>query len=839
MTKIGTIKQISEILFDYFVINNRAVAIQQKDGKYKTMYIPVTKSLIEQMIISNGSMGCYQQGYRSQYIKWVCIDFDCKNKDNPDLDKLERTLVSKLINVLEKNNIHYLKEFSGRRGIHIWILFDSTITKGDGYSIICSLLRMANLEYLEDIEFGIDRFPQTPKSTGNIVGKQVKLPLSCHKAGGRSYFFINNLKKTEDLFSDVFFEHQLSILQNYKLNKLSDVVNVLGIKEQNPPSPTKLYTPIKVYDDINIGYDEVISILSETKIYKDIFGRMKRGIPNKMDWYVLLGTFSSIDDNSNFLLHFLSQYPLFDETITIENIRNLKGKYHPPTFGYLSLIYNTELEKELDPESTGLEYLLKKRNIPFEARFFEETIFKKSSDIMIGDTIKKEISYLQKNDEAPDITILNKLKLFNAVDESILNKKIEDILVATEKADVKGYRLFLRREGPDKIRKMVSLSAFDRVLTTQLALEIVKEYKKPSSDYLFSFSYNPSLLSRTEIFYSWYTSWNDYISSIKSIINVPFYSEYGIFYIDLKSFYSSIDFVTVYKLLQNDLSDIAIKKMQYLLSYNDKIMSLINNGIRIGVPQGPAYARIIAEIFLNRVMSVFLEKNKGNIKLYKYVDDMVFICEPKTDFEEIYDEAINHLKSFGLNINIEKSKLFGTIGNLTEDDKRYLLHIDRFNYDLRDTVDGYALPLNEIKCRFDSYVYNNDFDIWKLGYYFGSTTTEVAKQSIFKKHRKEILCSVDGRGSNFKRFYDYVLQKYDLISQMDEENLLETIPLDSVNFSNYVSSIYLLNESGKLLPDSFDILCRNHLSKIKSDKSISIEDKAVIGALLLLWENRK
>lgn len=76
MTKKETIKKISELLYNNFVINNRAAAIQQEDGRYITMYIPVSIPLIEQMIKSNGSMGCYQQGYRSQYIKWICIDFD-------------------------------------------------------------------------------------------------------------------------------------------------------------------------------------------------------------------------------------------------------------------------------------------------------------------------------------------------------------------------------------------------------------------------------------------------------------------------------------------------------------------------------------------------------------------------------------------------------------------------------------------------------------------------------------------------------------------------------------------------------------------------------------------
>ena len=838
MDKNSTVKHLSEKLYNFFVINNRAAAIQQKDEKYKTMYIPVSPSLIEQMILSNGSMGCYQQGYRSKYIKWVCVDFDCKDKDYPDINKLEKDLVSKLTHVLDDNNIHYLKEFSGRRGIHVWILFDSIITKADGYNIVNCLLNISGLKAYDATKYGIDLFPQTPSASGNIVGKQVKLPLSCHKGGGRSYCFIDRYSESQDLFSEEFFEDQLKILNDYKPNNLTEIKKSLKIDDDTSSSFVKVYTPITVYKGAKLEYEDVISILSETQVYKNIFMRMNSGNPNQRDWYVLLGTFSPLNDDSNFLAYFLSQYPLFDEGITVENIRKLKGKYHPPTFAYLSQIYNIQLEESLDPESTGLEYLLTKKGITFEKSSLERHK-KYPTDVTIEDTIAKEISYLLSNDEVPDIKTLNTLKNLKSYDIEVISKGVQDATSNKTTPVIEEYRLVFRFEGPERTRKMVSLSAFDRILTTQLALEIVKDYRRPSNNNLYSFSYNPSLISKTEIFYSWYTSWDNYISNIKSILNVSFFSDYGIFYIDLKSFYESIDFVTVYDLIKKDLSDAAIHKMQYLLTYNDKIMSQINDGVRLGVPQGPAYARIIAEIFLNFVMSEFLEKYEGNIKLYKYVDDMVFICEPTIKTENTYNEAITHLNKYGLNININKSRCYHTIGQLSDDDKRYLLHLDRFNYDLRSTADGYILSYKTSKTNFDSYIYHQGFDIWKLGYYFSPQTSEIAKESVFKKYKSIIFPCLEGRGSNFRRFYEYVLQNEELVSQASEEHLFETIPLNSVNFSNYISTIYLLNETDKLPSIVFDIICKNHLSLINTNEMISMEDKSVINALLLLWGKKK
>ena len=106
------IKKISEEIFSLFVVNTAAAGIQQKDGKYITKYIPVTPALIESMILARGSMGCYQQGYKTGYIKWICLDFDCKDKKSPDLYKLYDEAVLPITQLLDSLRIHYLTEFS-------------------------------------------------------------------------------------------------------------------------------------------------------------------------------------------------------------------------------------------------------------------------------------------------------------------------------------------------------------------------------------------------------------------------------------------------------------------------------------------------------------------------------------------------------------------------------------------------------------------------------------------------------------------------------------------------------------------------------------------------------
>lgn len=59
-----------------------------------------------------------------------------------------------------------------------------------------------------------------------------------------------------------------------------------------------------------------------------------------------------------------------------------------------------------------------------------------------------------------------------------------------------------------------------------------------------------------------------------------------------------------------------------------------DDNVRIGIPQGPAYARIIAELFLNRILERIPETAdtlKKNYVLYRYVDDIIIFYKENVD----------------------------------------------------------------------------------------------------------------------------------------------------------------------------------------------------------------
>lgn len=279
-------RKIAEYLYKLLVVNSYAAAIQQEDGRYITKYFPLSPFVIEEMIKQNGSMGCYQQGYKNNRIKWICFDFDCPDKKNPDVITLYKESVFPFTVLLNELSISYMTEFSGRRGIHVWIIFDKILSKEIGFQIICELKKRAK-KIFDNPAIHVDFYPATDSAKGNVVGKQVKFPLSCHRAGGRSFLFLGEFQLLEECYSDEFMVNQLKILESHKPNDPEYVVNALGIDASNTMLGQYKYKKYALIGNIDVPLNRIEEILSETLVYKEIFSRMKQGQARREDWSVL------------------------------------------------------------------------------------------------------------------------------------------------------------------------------------------------------------------------------------------------------------------------------------------------------------------------------------------------------------------------------------------------------------------------------------------------------------------------------------------------------------------------------------------------------------------------
>jgi len=830
------IREIAEREYDLLVVNTHAAAIQHSNGYYLTKYFPVTPLTIEHMILSGGSMGCYQQTYKTGYIKWICFDFDCKEKQNPDVERLYKEAVLPLTSLMTELGINFLTEFSGRRGIHVWVVFDTIISKRLGFLILQSLIKRLQdrIGSLESEWWHLDKYPATDSSRGNVVGRQVKFPLSSHKTGGMSYFFINGKHQNDLIGEQSFFEQQLRILTKYETNGIEAVIESLNLDLETIHKLLRYrFKKYRILDTIEVSTEQVRGILSRTVVFRNLFHRMMSGRAIPEDWTMLLGTLAHCDPQAKLLKSLLQEFPNYDEEKTAINLEKLKDRYYPATFGYLYRVYDLPMEPELDPEETGFHYLLQALDLQDKAMLIPALRNEYDGLFNIEDTITKERRYLLYNDEAPDISIWNQLRLFNRLDQKLLKKRIDGM--AEDDSTVltpEGFRRFIRWESEEKCRELVSLSACDRVITTNLALQLCYRLRCRWD----SFSYRPMFSSRDDIFFAWYHAWGRYLRQIKAFLEVPFFDDYQILFVDLKGFYNHVDFLTVYEAFRQSLDEQSDRLFRCLLSFNDSLMAQLHEGERIGVPQGPAYARMIAELYLDWVLKEVLpmEKRDG-VFLYRYVDDITIVCEPGIDGEKLFDELCSALVVYGLPVNSEKSSFFGSIGSLNEAERRALLHSDDFNYDLRHNEYTGILSRNDRNRRLEAYLTAHPFSVSSLGYIFGGQTITEAERRCFQSFRHEIFASYLGRGSNFRKFYRFLFKNDEYLTTVLDEGALLSIPTDSVNFSNFVAQLYLSRQNEEIDMELFTRLCEEYLPELNKD-SIGKEDMCVIEAMRLIAE---
>lgn len=832
------IKKISDKLYQLFVTNTYAMAIQCDDGRYVTRYLPVTSLMIEEMLINKGSMGCYQQCYKSNMLRWICFDFDCPDKNNPDVAGLYESAVVPFTAILKKYHINYLTEFSGRRGIHVWIVFDSLIPKKEAYHILSALKQEFLSEMESDSVIHIDYFPATDSARGNVVGKQVKLPLSWHKSGGRSWLFEEYFVPIDKYEGTEFYKNQLEILEKYEFNKYEDVCRALEIENSDFLNRLK-YKRYKVFGQIEITIADAISILSETKVYQFIFNRMSQGQAMRRDWTVLLGTFAYCDESGDFIRELFSLFPNYDLKKTTENVEKYRDKYYPATFEYLYHLYDIEMEEEIHPENTGFDFLLQRLGIESVAVEHGEKYIKKKKYLDMATAIRKEKKYLLQNDEVPNVNIWNSLCDLDGYNLERLYAMGTDVIESGCLDFEPDYRVYLRLENVDKLRVLVSLGAEDRALTTYIVLKLQDKIQC----YWHSYSYNISLCSKEDIFYDWYSSWGEYVNRIKTFLEVPFMRQYHVFAMDLKGFYDHVDFLAVYQTLEDKL-DVESKNMfRFLIQYNEQLMRRVNQDNRIGVPQGPAYARIIAEMYLDQILQkIYAEYNMEKIHIYRYVDDIVAFYQEKEDGEMLYKDMENTLLSYGLPINKEKSKIYGKISSLTHEERTTILRKDKFTYDLQEN--DYRGYLTEAERRRDiqNYLQKNEFDISNVGFVFGTRTYADAAISYFQKYAELIFESTIGRGNNFRKFYRYVFQNNTMFKTALEQELFERIPVNTINFSNLIHELYLLIQDKKIDMELFEQMQKNFLGTIV-EKIESNEEKSIVQALLMItykgeeWKN--
>lgn len=96
----------------------------------------------------------------------------------------------------------------------------------------------------------------------------------------------------------------------------------------------------------------------------------------------------------------------------------------------------------------------------------------------------------------------------------------------------------------------------------------------------------------------------------------------------------------------------------------DKLMQYANYKETHGIPIGPEFSRIYAEIIfqcIDRNLEISLEKSgiNGECKIYRYIDDFFLFYNDEQVKTKVVDSLRNFLREYKLNLNDEKAKLYG------------------------------------------------------------------------------------------------------------------------------------------------------------------------------------
>ena len=159
-----------------FVGNPDLYAVQQSDGSYRPVREPLTDSILRQHRVGTITVGTYTNVFdKARFIVF-------------DDDTGDRGMADRLREECERRGLEAAVELSGRKGHHVWVLFDRLLPAED--------LRRLAKDIAKAVRFEGEVFPK--QSVVRDAGNLVKLPLGKHQVSGKRSRLIYGLPVVND-----------------------------------------------------------------------------------------------------------------------------------------------------------------------------------------------------------------------------------------------------------------------------------------------------------------------------------------------------------------------------------------------------------------------------------------------------------------------------------------------------------------------------------------------------------------------------------------------------------------------------------------------------------------
>ncbi len=829
------IDSLSKQLFSSFVINKRYYS----DGKfgYRASRIPINHKTIIKMLESKSSLLCYQEDFGET--KWICFDFDIITNvtGSDDFDIKEESLynelfieINKLTKFLTSKGIDYLIEFSGNRGLHLWVLFREKVSRFDSYIILKRILDSSEI-YLSIDKFALDKFPASEKSVTNTDrGKGVKCPLSLHpKSSNYTYFLENNnnlsfksIKKIPSI-DDEFLNIQYEILNSTKSYSKEELYKVLDITDDvinnildngNTLQVSSVKTSSGVLTDI-------ISELSNCKILETIFikyNESKSLTDNEKKIIVGLLNRLSFKDGKyigkELLIEFFSKFSNYSEKITLERLENMN--YFPSTCERLRELYKVDCSCS-NISVCPLEYLKDFEPMQKDIFHLEKPFFYNLK--------KSQLKYSFSNDEIFLHNVKNKVQF---IDYEEISQDIDDLLL--DKGSAWNYFHFIREE-EDKQRHLYSLDADAKIITTFFIKVLDNFLHDKFSSRSYGYKFNPSFRNNY-IFEPWLKQWNIYTTELKNVIFGEDFDDYNMLKLDIRGCYDNIPLKSLNISLHEDIKNLS-KNEIINESENRKLERIVSMLIKLsrkimesekGLPQGPAYARYLAEYYLVDLDKTIIDVLDLDESFYfRYVDD-IFIFIPKNIDSEL---IVNTYKSKLLEMRLDNNEKKEYIGSVKDYRLKFDHYINTTKYFVDQVDKEYNIETANViqtaSAKLISILSNDGvIDESNLSFLY----THLDKDQNVEKKKEEleefVFKTSKGRGSFFRNFYKYYFEKYNI----------EDFNLEHLFFVEGLKRDVFLNSLLEFLYLKKDTTTFNKVSEI-IDYFI-IKENTYIGKLLLI-----
>lgn len=691
--------------FNYFNGRNEDF-IQQTEVGYKRKSGQISNSDLRRHFNKQLTLGVYNLTIENKG-SFFCIDIDIPKDNLSNVDFENSTIkfdylkdnILAIKNVLNKDfqidDDCILYEDTGGRGFHAWVFLDDFIDADN----------LRNLESIIEnkVDFHFEFFPKTTLNKKNKYGSAIKLPLGIHqKYNGTSNFInilpeVNYIDSLEDSFLHLsnikkvpsekiyeIIEENKTIIEttNSDKNKFNDKDNLINSR---PYYYRDDYAITRMFNECQ----GIKQLHEEAKILKH------DAIFNISNLLLSIQNF----DIKNFLFSMFKES--YNEKITQKNINAIIDFY--PT-SCKSLIRQGLCDgkcKKNKNDKNPLDKFLRKNIKTFKE---EDLLTEIANENNILYSFYKLKRYNQEDSlffDKSDFDEFEKDLDFNIklISKTILQK--EDIpLIGYEFVEIPKD---LNDNGVIETRKLSFSFIFDQIVIQSFFNIIAQYFEEQFVDTSLGYRLDITKIKDSEyIFEDWKDKYPEFRDKILGGLRKENITHY--LCCDIKGFYDNIDHDILKSQVKKYIND------DYVIQFLEKVIDLyeFEHNTNKGLPQGPAYARILANLYLNDFDKEII-KDKNVEEYYRYVDDCFILLNNDECSNQFSTTIRNNLSDLGLSLS-EKEEKHLTIKS-SDNESIILDRIDSFKYGVFEEYKNITELDKGIVAEFYNAIKNNNEDI--------------------------------------------------------------------------------------------------------------------------------